>query len=86
MRRLIALASLLVLQCAFLVALPTLTSATATPRPVTAALQQLPLTTFDTSMTLRSQGSRATCRRSRLVLTFVWTIGLRDFEEEEWRE
>ena len=41
-----------------LVTLPVLTPATATPRPVTAALQQLPLTTLDTTPALRTGPAR----------------------------
>jgi hypothetical protein len=62
MRRLLALATLLVVQSGALVALPTLTSATATPRPVAASLQQLPLTAAapsgDVSAALRVRGAR----------------------------
>jgi len=65
MHRLLALATLLVVQSGVLVALPTLTSATATPRPVAASVQQLPLTAVapssgDVSASLRVRGVRPT--------------------------
>ena len=56
MRRLFALITLLALQCGALVALPTLTSATATPRPVEASLQQLPLSAAPATDVRRAAG------------------------------
>ncbi|MCW2614185.1 MAG: N-acetylmuramoyl-L-alanine amidase, family 2 [Frankiales bacterium] len=58
MRRPLVLLSLMSVLTGGLVALPIVTSATATPRPVTASLQQLPLTTVDTAASLRTAPGR----------------------------
>jgi len=57
-RSLLALSAVLAVVTGGLVALPVLTPATATPRPVTAALQQLSLTTVDSTPALRTGPAR----------------------------